>query len=143
MARLTTLLMTLFLFGHAACAVAEPLGRLFFSADERSVLEQTRQKNGASTASFSTAEQITLDGVVRRSSNGKSTVWVNRSPQNENEAFQGVAVQKPINKASEILRLPSGKQVRLKPGQTFDVTKGRVREGYEDVAMPQPADVLK
>jgi hypothetical protein len=154
MARLILLLMIAFLPEHAVCAGAEParenpdpqraeaateshkIGRLFFSPDERAMLDRTRQKSGGSAVSSS--EQITLNGIVRRSS-GKTTAWINQVPQHENEAPQGVAVQQGrTSKPSALLLLPSGKKIDLKAGQTFDTAKGKVREGYEDATTVQP-----
>lgn len=162
MARRIFLLMIAFLPGHATCEPApehpdlpqakahalkdsdslraesrersytesHKIGRLFFSPGERATLDQIRQKSSGNT--ISPTEQITLNGIVRRSS-GKNTTWINRLPQHENEAPQGVAVQQdPASKPSALLLLPSGRQVNLKAGQTFDTTKGKVREGYED-----------
>jgi len=139
MTRLIFLLTTAALLGLAAPVGAEPLGKLFFSPDERANLDQAR--NGSASASApagqqppvgqsSPIEQITLNGLVRRSS-GKTTAWINRLPQNENENPQGVAVLKSAAKPSALLRLPSGKQVQLKAGQTFNATGGKIREGYQ------------
>lgn len=140
MARLIFLLITATLLGLAAPASAEPLGRLFFSPDERAILDQQRQK-GSSVVVTST-ERITLNGIVQRSS-GKTTLWINRLPQNENETPQGVTVQPgKTSKPSAVLLLPSGKQVQLKAGQTFDAAKDSVREGYEGAA-PLPQDAAK
>ncbi|GAO35891.1 hypothetical protein SCT_1287 [Sulfuricella sp. T08] len=152
MARLMLLLMIAFLPGHGVCAGNElsrgnpgpltaeapaesyKIGRLFFSPDERAMLDQLRQKRGGST--FSATEQITLNGIVRRSS-GKTTAWINQLPQNENENPQGVTVLKTSPKTSVTpLLLPSGKKVNLKAGQTLDITKGKVREGYEEAVSP-------
>lgn len=129
MARLIFLLMIAFLPGHAVCAGAEPLGRLFFSPDERAMLDRMRQKDSGSTVSAT--EQVTLNGIVRRSS-GKTTAWINQVPQHENETPQGIAVQQgKTSKPSALLLLPSGRQVQLKAGQTFDTAKGKIREGYQ------------
>lgn len=99
------------------------------------MLDRMRQKSIGSTVGAT--EQITLNGIVRRSS-GKTTAWINQLPQDENETSRGVAVQGQAAKASALLLLPSGKQVRLKPGQTFDTAKGRIREGYENSTAPAP-----
>lgn len=144
MVRLTVLLTAIFLLGHTAYAGAEPLGRLFFSPDERAKLDQMRNNNTLDYTQIeqTPSEQITLNGIVRRSS-GKTTAWVNQVPQRENER-QGVTVLKSTAKSPVVpLQLPSGKQIRLKPGQTFDTTKGQVREGYEETADPLPAEALK
>jgi hypothetical protein len=159
MARLIFLLMIAFLPGHAVCAGAEPprenpdplraeaheeshkIGRLFFSPDERAMLDRMRQKSGGSTVTAT--EQVTLNGIVRRSS-GKTTAWINQVPQNENETPQGIAVQQgKTSKPSALLLLPSGKQVQLKAGQTFDTTKGKIREGYEDSTAPAPQEAAR
>lgn len=110
---------------------AEPhrIGRLFFSPDERAILDRLRKKNGRGTVSAT--EQMTLNGIVRRSS-GKTTTWINQLPQHENETPQGIAVHPgQASKPAALLLLPSGRQINLKAGQTFDTTKGKVREGYE------------
>ena len=156
MARLMLLLTIVFLSGQAAGAeparenpdplrVEAPtesrkIGRLFFTPDERAMLDRLRKNSGGS--SFSATEQVTLNGIVRRSS-GKTTTWINQVPQHENETPQGIAVrQGPASKPSALLRFPSGKQVNLKAGQTFDATQGKVREGYEDAtdSTPQKAE---
>ena len=159
MARLIFLLMITFLPGHGVCAGAEPpraypdplrtevpteshkIGRLFFSPDERAMLDRLRQKSGGSTVSAT--EEITLNGIVRRSS-GKTTAWINQLPQHENETPQGITVrQGPASKPSTLLLLPSGRQVNLKAGQTFDATKGKVRESYEGATGSTPQETAK
>ncbi|BAN34414.1 hypothetical protein SCD_n00567 [Sulfuricella denitrificans skB26] len=160
MARLIFILMITSLSGHAVCAGTEPpredpgqqqaeasiesnkIGRLFFSPDERAMLDRLRQKSGGSST-LSTTEQITLNGIVQRSS-GKNTAWLNQFPQHGNETPQGITVLKSNGRSSVVpLQLPSGKQVSLKPGQTFDITKGKVHEGYEDNTVPAPHEAAK
>ncbi len=144
MVRLTVLLTAFFLLSHTACAGAEPIGRLFFSPAERAKFDQMRNTNTLDYTQIgqTPSEQVTLNGIVRRSG-GKTTAWVNQMPQRENE-MQPVTVLKSTAKSPVVpLQLPSGKQIRLKPGQTFDTTKGQVREGYEDTAAPLPAEALK
>ena len=139
MARPIFLLTAAALLGLAVPAGAETLGRLFFSPDERAMLDQQRQKGSSVVTS---TEKITLNGIVQRSS-GKTTTWINRLPQNENETPQGVTAQPgKTSKPSAVLLLPSGRQVQLKAGQTFDAARDRVREGYESAA-PLPQDTAK
>lgn len=105
------------------------------------MLDQQRQKSSGSTVSAT--EQISLNGIVRRSS-GKTTVWINQLPQHENETPQGVAMQPgKTSKPSAVLLLPSGKKVDLKAGQTFDAARGKVREGYEDAARTTPQEATR
>ncbi|MEW6165328.1 MAG: hypothetical protein AB1642_09730 [Pseudomonadota bacterium] len=86
-------LCALILIGAAtAVRAAEPvpqLGRLFLTPDWRATLERQRQLNIQETRSLEGAS-VRLDGVVVRSS-GKTTVWVNNQPQNENAGNTGVA----------------------------------------------------
>ncbi len=138
------------LFAGGAQAAAEPLGRLFSSLSERAALDQARQKfvkNGSATSAPSTisapieppaADQITLDGYVRNSS-GKLTAWINQTAQHDQEIAQGITLLKPGGKQTVSMRLPSGTRLNLKPGQTFDATKGKVREVYDDSTPPMPS----
>ncbi len=61
-----------------------PMQRLFFSAEKRATLDRQRTQNLQQIRSLQGAT-LNLDGMVQRSS-GKSTVWINGQPQNENEA---------------------------------------------------------
>lgn len=61
-----------------------PIQRLFFSAEKRATLDRQRTQNLQQIRSLHGAT-LDLDGMVQRSS-GKSTVWINGQPQNENEA---------------------------------------------------------
>jgi len=136
MTRLIFLLTTASLLGFAVPAGAEPLGRLFFSPDERARLDQLRNGHAsanAPTGQQSPIEQITLNGLVR-SSSGKTTAWINKLPQHENETTQGVVVQQgQTSKPSAVLLLPSGKKVNLKAGQTLTPGNGVIREGYQSL----------
>lgn len=136
MARLLFLLTTAILLGLAASASAEQIGRLFFSPDERAMLEQQRQKGGVA---HTAAKRITLTGLVKRSS-GKTTIWINQIPQNENESPQGIAIAGKASAPQAVpLLLPSGKRVEIKAGQTYDTASGKVREGYEGAQLPEEA----
>ena len=72
----------------AEMATAEPLGRLFLTPERRLQLERQRQLDIREAQTLEGAV-VSLDGVVTRSS-GKSTVWVNQRPQNENTVGTGV-----------------------------------------------------
>ena len=67
-------------------------------------------------------EQLEMNGVVR-SSSGRSTVWLNNTPQSG-----------PQNKFSNrhnkalTVTLPSGKRILLRPGQRYDLGDGRVKD---------------
>ena len=108
----------------------ETLGRLFFTAEQRAMLDARRKagvpdQNVPATASPTTR----LDGFVKRSG-GKSTVWVNGQPIPE------AAPDAPRIGAGETrVAVPVGESrtsVGLKPGETLDRGTGRVHDVIGD-----------
>jgi len=69
-----------------------------------------------------TPSQLTMNGVLR-TSNGRSTVWLNNVPQGgtANKFRNG-------NRQALTVTLPSGKRVVLQPGQRYDLVDGRVKD---------------
>lgn len=138
----------------ALCAVfcsaaAAPLGRLFATPAERAELDSKRgaapagpamdpaapapdAAAGAATPAETTAapappEALVLNGVLRRS-NGKSTIWLNdiaQPDQRQARTRAGTAEQ------ALTVTLPSGKKVRLRPGQRYDLARQRVMDVNE------------
>ena len=113
----------------ASLAQAGPvqLGRLFSSPEQRAQLDA--QRNGPPPAPAvqaapppppPPAPPVQLDGLVQRSS-GRSTVWLNQTPQQEphNQLAPGGQLT---------LTLSSGQVVVLKPGQQYDPASGTVVE---------------
>ena len=125
-------------------ADTKAVGRLFSTPSERAALDLLRQKTKLGSELIlqteptvpdvpvqPVREQFTLDGFVRRSS-GKNTTWINQMPQTEGETSRGIRVRQQISKAPTVsILLPSGKQLKLKAGQTFDQPTGKVSEVYE------------
>ena len=114
---------------------AQPLGRLFTTPAERLQLDQARAAAKAPPPALAAPQQpatppvpaapVTVNGFVR-SSSGRSTVWVNEAAQEDaRNRFSGSE-----RKATVTLRLPSGRKVELKPGQTADPDKVTVRDVY-------------
>ena len=121
--------------------LAPPLGRLFSTPDERAMLDGLRVSGGltASPAGAAPAMQeagpasapppapppaLTLNGVVRRS-NGRSTVWLNQVPQDE----QSRRLPKSAGSAAALsLQSSDGRTVWLKPGQRYDLNDATVKE---------------
>lgn len=100
-------LLGLTLLGPACAADTPELGRLFFTPERRIALERQRTHN-VQEAQALQGTTMTLDGVVYRSS-GKTTVWINRQSQNENEAARtGV---------SAVISPQTPGRARLAPGE--------------------------
>jgi hypothetical protein len=89
----------LILSALAAKADDAPLGRLFFSAQERAALDRQRQQG--------TTASSTLDGEVRRSS-GKNTRWVNGQAQYIDETPAAVAGKRAQPDTGLRQELPEG-----------------------------------
>lgn len=107
----------------AVHAQTQPLGRLFNTPQERAQLDARRA--GAETPPASGAQTplpppqpLQVNGVVLRSG-GRGTVWINQSPAPDSS----VNVRKD---RSVSLRLPSGRRIILKPGQSYDETTGTI-----------------
>ena len=103
-----------------ACA-AQELGRLFFTPEERAVLDARRRarvpdKPAATPLVISPTTR--LDGYVRRS-DGRSTVWVNGDTADDSAPQADGRVPLPVD---------SGARVRLKPGQVLDRNSGEVSD---------------
>lgn len=123
----------------------DALGRLFFTPAQRAQLDRERAA-AATLASRPAAQQaqpkapppkiMTLNGVVRRN-DGQTTVWVNNRPIHERFGDAEISAGS-IGREGVGITLPtSGRQVRLKVGQTVDATSGKVAESY-DRRLPPP-----
>lgn len=128
--------------GTAAAQSAVIMGRLFASPQERAALDAQRDAvlgpapvNGQPTpppngqanppppsapvADAPPPPPLQLNGVVRRS-DGRSTVWLNQQPQVDGDnALQDQTLS---------VRLSSGRQVILKPGQSFNPANGTIQD---------------
>ncbi|MEO1766678.1 hypothetical protein [Thiobacter aerophilum] len=125
MKRLALLALAVFL----APAWADDLGRLFFTPDERALLDLARRTQATAGAGQDPGVGITLNGVVIRS-DGRQTVWINGRPQANARARAPGTAFIPLD----------GKQVRLRVGQTLDPLTGQVREGTPRAAAPAASD---
>lgn len=120
------LLIYLLLGGLSTTSHAQPLGRLFFTEDQRAALDARRRARvpDKPAAAPAAASPITrLDGFVKRSG-GPSTVWVNgeQLPGNVRPGERSVSV--PVG--------DSGTRVELRPGQVLDRGSGEVRDVIGD-----------
>lgn len=142
----TLLLLTLMAAPYGA---AQEIGRLFSTPQERAGLDRMRQAGPraaqAESSSAAPVEStpvvvpvegdrlIVVDGVVTRSGSSARTTWIDAVAQHDRDRSKRSIAVLPgeAGYASVVIRLPSGKQVRLKAGQRVDAVSGRIREGYE------------
>lgn len=122
--RLIPFLLGLAVIAPAGAADAQQLGRLFFTPERRESLERQRAFN-VQEAQTLQGSSMTLDGVVYRSG-GKSTVWINRQAQTENEAPRtGVsAVVSPKAPGSAVLAPGEEAPTQLKVGEAINRATG-------------------
>lgn len=78
-------LVILLLAGNSAHAEPEALGRLFFTPEQRQVLERQRLRNPNAAAIVEDGTPLTLNGRVTRSS-GRNTAWINGTPLDDQDA---------------------------------------------------------
>jgi len=115
----------------------ERLGRLFFTPAQRASLDVARSQRARAALSTEKPEQeaapvpqtITYNGVLRRS-DGKTTVWINNQPVNDEESAGAAAIVGRVRPDGSVtLQVPqSGRSVILKPGQSVELLSGAVEE---------------
>ena len=116
---------------------AEPLGRLFFTPAQRSTLDAGKQLATPRKATPSGPRAATLNGVVTRS-DGESTVWVNgHSVTRTGSPNASASHSDPA--AARVELQGAGGRVKLKVGQRFDRSTGKVQESYESA----PVDAMQ
>lgn len=116
-------------------AGAGSLGRLFFSPEQRAMLNLARDRaptTGVEEVQPAAQSEVTLNGLVTRS-DGKGSVWVNGKLE-QSVNYQGTPDRNQVR-----IKLPEG-GVKLKVGQTYSPTNGQVQESYHRFP-PPPATV--
>jgi hypothetical protein len=135
----------------------QPLGRLFFTPEERVRLDASRKDALANAAKprvaapveatrpAPSARVLTLNGIVRRS-DGETIVWVNGKPVPQRGGAARVAPGSVGADTAGLVLPESGRRVRLKVGQSVEANSAVVEEGYQRrrtlptaVATPPPA----
>jgi hypothetical protein len=137
--RLPGLLSVLILFTAVPVSAAGPT--LFTTPEQRERLDRVRAEATAeelarepepepesaprATAAPKPPPRVHLRGFVRRSK-GPSAVWVNSGNTLAGSAVGDGLSAGRMEGATVVVTLPDGRQVRLKPGQTWDPESGTV-----------------
>ena len=115
---------------------AEPLGRLFFTPEQRNQLDVARAQRSRATLTAEIEEQapapevVTYHGLVRRS-DGKNTVWMNNRTINDGQTTGRLPPPRPRSDGSIVLELPqSERKIKLKVGQSVELLSGTIAEPY-------------
>jgi hypothetical protein len=123
-----------------AAAADPPIGRLFFTPAQRASLDIARSQRTRATVATERTEQVveqpvpqtlTYGGMVRRS-DGRTTVWINDRPVDDQEAAGGSTVIRRVGPDGAVtLEVPQSKRrVDLKVGQSVEVLSGSIGETY-------------
>lgn len=130
-------------------SAAEPLGRLFMTTEQRRALDALREPGGdvpadtgrlAQPAAAPVESQVVLNGVLRRS-RGPDVVWVNG--QRTGGADAGIRLRQGPDGSNRVTleTQADGSSVRLKPGQYWEPSTGRVANCYGCGTPPKAAEV--
>lgn len=107
---------------------SEPLGRLFFTPQQRAVLDRQRQLNlMPNRMGQEDSGSLTINGVVKRSS-GRHTTWVNGIPNTEAEAIPGVLVPPDESSRGKMKAGNDRKDPPLKVGETYRRDSGEKQD---------------
>lgn len=130
---------------------AEPMGRIFFTPEERARLDALRSQRAVAvqTRDEPVPEIVKFNGIVRRA-DGRATVWINNQPLSEAELRNKQAIVGRVSRSGQVtLQSPQGAmQMQLKVGQSAELLSGRVEESYATApanressvtAKPEPA----
>lgn len=113
---------------------AEPLGRLFFTASQRTALDagkQVSKPRAVRAVAPRRPRAVTLNGVVTRS-DGESAVWINGREAGSKTVSGVRASTSATDPTSAQLRVGGArKSVRLRVGQQLDPVSGKILERYE------------
>ena len=115
-----------------AGASADPIGRLFFTPEQRATLDNARRQNIKIDVETEAPamENIKVNGVVKRS-DGESIVWINNRPIRNRQAPGGYKIT-PTDSARVNVQLPqSHRSVDMKVGQSLNAASGRIAESYQ------------
>ena len=120
-------------------AQADALGRLFYTPEQRAMLDLARRttplRTNSSEAEPNVAQGFMVNGVVTRSDGLRST-WVNGHLE------QSVDHSGKHGRNQAHVQLPGG-EIKLKVGQSYNPTTGRVEENYRRAPPPsQPAPTV-
>ena len=123
------LLMLLFLLGFPGLGIAEDLGRLFFTPEQRAALDARRKARVPDRPNVTTTVSPTtrLDGYVKRQG-GRSTVFVNGDAVLEGTADAPVVDPERRGGRVPVTTGEGGQRIELRPGETLDRDTGQVRD---------------
>ncbi|MEL0083832.1 MAG: hypothetical protein VW985_12445 [Gammaproteobacteria bacterium] len=122
------------------------LGRLFFTADERTRIDMIRESGLTDLAPVekdgdgeNPTQTLTVDGVIKKP-DGSVRAWLNGQALDSGKLNAPVYTGRRLTEQLQLpLRLPGGLTARPKVGQVVDLSTGAVKEGYQHHASSNTA----
>jgi hypothetical protein len=142
--RALSALFGLLLAAASAASVAQELGRLFFTPEQRAELDARRRARVPDKPAEVLIESpsTTLDGYVKRS-NGRSTVFLNGEPITEGaDARRAQVVPSRNDPSRAAIELgDGGRRIPLKVGESLDRGTGQVSDviGNGELRVKRPS----
>ena len=131
MKRPLSILLFLVLGSFGEICLAQELGRLFFTPEQRQALDQRRRARvpDRPSAPLVVSPTTRLDGYVRRS-RGPSTVWVNGEtiPENAQPDSARMTPRSPNPGRVSIPPREGSQRHDLRVGESLDSSSGEVRD---------------
>ncbi len=131
----------------AQAADAVPTGRIFFTPEQRAQLDllRTQKAVASKVRDEPIPENVTYNGIVR-SSDGKTTVWVNNEALTDAELRVKQSIVGRVDRNGRILlqtpQATGAAQLQLKVGQSAELLSGKIDEPYA-AQRAAPAGKLK
>lgn len=116
----TSAALALFLACGPAFAQDAPLGRLFFTPEERAAMDLERLTGVAGVGG---GASVKLNGIVRNRGSGAHTIWVNGRPWRGSEHLTGISPSR-ADPARARVTTAGGDPVEVKVGQITDRATG-------------------
>jgi len=115
----------------------EKLGRLFFTPQQRTQLEQLENKPKGE-AEIIISDKIVVNGIVQRNG-GSRVVWINGIPQSRKNS-NGISIERDIEPDSVPVRiLGADNLIRLKVGQSISLDSTELRNINSDRELQKSA----
>lgn len=120
-----------------AQAADPPVGRIFFTPEQRTQLDALRKQRAAASQvrDEPVPEFVTYNGIVRRS-DGKTTVWINDEALSEAELRSKRSIVGSIGRNGQVTLQAPQTAVELKVGQSATLFTGKIEESFESKKMP-------
>lgn len=116
--------------------VAQELGRLFFTPEQRAALDARRKARlPDKPAALAPSPTTRVNGVVKRSS-GKSTFWLDGFAVTEGTQPEGLRIRRDADPSRVVVTIgEDGRRIVLRTGDTLDRATGEVTSVLGDGAV--------